>query len=205
MFGLGVLQVLQERRRLLFGPHSARWLAAVSGGSYTAAAYALNARAVAQLNTTETPPPLAAGSPEERHIVGHGRYLVTPMPQTALTMLGLVLLNALGLVTLFLWAAVMINDYAYIVGEVGLVRRLRPDLPGAVWVVGLLVGLYLLVAGLYTGNRVWRVVGPLLGFGVIALTAGPALDALAAQSWSHGTTTRWMVAVAGLVLLGGSL
>src|SRR5436190_11838448 len=76
-FSLGVLQVLQEQRQLLQGPTCAAYLAAVSGGSYTAGALMLGARNQA-LNglKSDVLPPLAEGSPEETHILTHGRYLL---------------------------------------------------------------------------------------------------------------------------------
>jgi len=43
-FALGAMQVLQEERGLLYGRRAADYLAAVSGGSFTAASYTLGSQ-----------------------------------------------------------------------------------------------------------------------------------------------------------------
>jgi predicted acylesterase/phospholipase RssA len=59
-FSLGVLQTLQSRRSLLYGPRSATYLSAVSGGSYIAASYVLGAVLVhGALRTLTSPLPFA--------------------------------------------------------------------------------------------------------------------------------------------------
>ena len=70
-FNLGALQVLRKSGHL----GNARYLAAVSGGTYISAAHA----AIASLSDREVfengPAPWAPGSPEERHLRNHSRYL----------------------------------------------------------------------------------------------------------------------------------
>lgn len=205
MFSLGALQVLQEQRGLLYGPRAARWLAAVSGGSYIAATYAVNAHALHLAGDTSARPPLARDSPEERHVLTHGRYLVTPMPGSALAMLTLMLLNASGLVMLFLFAAVMVNDFAMVGSWIDWVARAGEDIPGPIAVVAFLASVYALVRGLYSGHQIERYVLPFAGFGGLILTAGPALDSLASQSWAHGASAWFGVGLGGVALMGGSV
>ncbi len=76
MFSLGVLQRLQEREDLVFGERSADILSVVSGGSYMAGSHALGAlQRTLDANAYTGSDPLAKGSPEEAHILGHGEYL----------------------------------------------------------------------------------------------------------------------------------
>ena len=122
-FSFGALQALQARRGLLYGPSSAAHLAAVSGGSYIAASYAVGA-----WNWARSPeeygdvPPLSEGSPEETHILSHGRYLLT----APFRFLGLIVLNVFALVTLFLWVGVLISTYAAL-------RNWAKDFYGEAW------------------------------------------------------------------------
>lgn len=84
-FSLGGLQALDERFKLLRGPTSASYVAAVSGGSYIAGTLALvnggtaarycDGRTVGAIAPTGVRP-LAQGSPEVSHILRHSRYLV---------------------------------------------------------------------------------------------------------------------------------
>jgi Lysophospholipase catalytic domain len=121
MFGLGVLQALQRERGLLFGPDSAEHLACVSGGSYVAATFALNAAALAGHTPPRVgAPPLAPNSPEERYVLGHGRYLVeNGAVRTGLRLAVPGLLNIVALLGLFLWTGTMLADVAWIAANYG--------------------------------------------------------------------------------------
>ncbi|MEA2472062.1 MAG: hypothetical protein QOE38_3061, partial [Thermoleophilaceae bacterium] len=69
-FALGVLQVLQRERGLLYGPRSADWLAAVSGGSYVAGAHVLGGRQrAAHPERYAYDDPLAESSAEEEYVL----------------------------------------------------------------------------------------------------------------------------------------
>lgn len=90
-FGLGALQVLQERERLVVGEQCADHLSAVSGGSYIVGAMAMlkstypyqhdSDRDDADLDDTEPFPveeiddPFGPGTPELEHVRRHARYL----------------------------------------------------------------------------------------------------------------------------------
>jgi hypothetical protein len=110
-FSLGVLQALQAERGLLFGPQCASHLSAVSGGSYTAAAYALAARE-RQSNPAEfaSVDPLAPGSPEEQYILSHADYI----KHRPYRFVGLLAANLLSVVALFMWLGVMMADFAVV-------------------------------------------------------------------------------------------
>jgi hypothetical protein len=87
-FGLGALQALQQERGLLRGSGSARFLSAVSGGSYIAGAYTLlncsskfqseggEAGAVGTAPGSGVASPFAPGSPESDHLRRHSRYML---------------------------------------------------------------------------------------------------------------------------------
>ena len=110
-FSFGVLQGLQEKLGLVYGPTSAKYLTAVSGGSYIAATYALGARHHAlHPEEYEVIPLLAEGSPEAAHVLSHGRYLA----RNWLVFANLGVLNFLALVALFVWAGTILADIAII-------------------------------------------------------------------------------------------
>lgn len=73
-FSLGALQMLQEHGKL----RRAAYLAAVSGGSYIAAAFSMVAKQGAGDSNAELfkkRPPFAPGSPEEQYLRNHSSYL----------------------------------------------------------------------------------------------------------------------------------
>ena len=110
-FSFGVLQALQEKRGLVYGATSARYLAAVSGGSYIAATYVLGARHRAfHPECYAIIPPLAEGSPEARYVMSHGRYLA----RKRLRFGGFIVLNVFALLVLFIYAGTMLADFAVI-------------------------------------------------------------------------------------------
>lgn len=110
-FGLGALQALQHHRKLLRGDGAARYLSAVSGGSYIAGTYTLvncsdrvrpaggrpDERGVAP----DDPDPLAPGSPEAEHLRRHCRYMIEGGGRkTSLRLAGLAFINLVAVVSL---------------------------------------------------------------------------------------------------------
>jgi hypothetical protein len=77
-FNLGALQALQDKGRL-HGPKGARYLAAVSGGSYIAGAFAMVAQTGGKDDSNPDliarRPPFAPGSPEEQSLRNRTDYL----------------------------------------------------------------------------------------------------------------------------------
>lgn len=81
-FGLGALQALQDRERLVYGPTRAEYLAAVSGGSYIAGAVTMLASrygsddALPHAELAHPRYPFAPSTPEVEHLRRRARYLV---------------------------------------------------------------------------------------------------------------------------------
>src|SRR5262245_59860653 len=76
-FAFGVIQELQERRGLMYGPDAADHVAVVSGGSYIGATLMLNASALsAAPEDGEQLPPLHEDSAEAKWVLDHSRYLI---------------------------------------------------------------------------------------------------------------------------------
>lgn len=81
-FGLGALQALQKKERLVYGPERAQYLAAVSGGSYIGGAVTLLAsrygteEALPPGELTDPHYPFAPGTPEVEHLRRRARYLM---------------------------------------------------------------------------------------------------------------------------------
>ena len=101
-FGLGAIQQLQLERELLFGQRSADYLSVVSGGSYIASTFVLNAEHLAEGESQSPEPPLAPGTPEEAHVLQGGRYLIEDGWPTTLWRFGWRgIVNFLSLVALF--------------------------------------------------------------------------------------------------------
>ncbi|HUZ40846.1 MAG TPA: hypothetical protein VMU68_05590 [Acidimicrobiales bacterium] len=74
-FGLGALQGL-GRHGLLYGPKKAKYLTAVSGGSYIATAFAMISKDYfSSRRLLPEYEPFAHGSPEEQHLRDHTQYL----------------------------------------------------------------------------------------------------------------------------------
>lgn len=210
-FALGVVQALQRERGLLYGPNAARHLAAVSGGSYIAAAHTINAHASA---AGAGRPPLARGSPEEQHILDHGRYLVQPLlPALAVFFLYWVA-NLAALVVLFAWAGTMVADVAIVIEYVApsvpplaATEAALAWLPG--WVlVGLLSGSVLAVLyATYSESTAMSRWLPFPGFICVGLVAPQAL--LALRTGDPAPTVdpwRWTIvgAVTALALAAGA-
>src|SRR3954451_4276859 len=154
-FNLGALQALQKQDRL----RKAEYLAAVSGGSYIAAAFAM----VAKTKRTErdgedsgesdpdlvTPaaPPFHPGSPEEQYLRNRASYLAPTGTAKALlawrVLLGL-LVNLVLISAIIVVVAALITLH-YRAADPGLIRPPAPGVaPGATpngWIWGVGVGL----------------------------------------------------------------
>jgi hypothetical protein len=125
-FGLGALQALQDQKGLLRGPNSARWLSAVSGGSYVAGAITLiNAGTRATRTdgtplpgTTDLPPgvgPFEPESQETEHVIRHCRYLIEDGGlRTCIRLVGLVVTGIVVLATLIALVGIGLANLAFI-------------------------------------------------------------------------------------------
>jgi patatin-like phospholipase len=164
-FNLGALQAIQDAQRL----QHVRYLAAVSGGSYIAAAFAMVAKTRDAKDTRDTEgdesdarlvtpenPPFAPGSPEEQYLRNRASYLAPTGADKAYlvwrVLLGL-LVNLLLIATVITLAAAILAPY-YRNQHSGLMRPPPPHvLVGASpngWVWGL--GLSLCLAGVLMGG-----------------------------------------------------
>ena len=181
-FGLGALQTLQDRYGLLRGDSSARWLSAVSGGSYIAGTLTLlNAGSRARytpsgseeslsLGAQDLGPsesPLAPGSPEVDHIVRNCRYLVDQGGiKTSLLLASLVLAGLSTIFVIISWIGTMLLADLGFIGVLIWPQVLSLD-PGSQWGLGVLgVGLFIIaLRGLRLKNVVLRGLAflPLLG------------------------------------------
>lgn len=161
-FGLGALQALQDKRGLLRGPHAARYLSAVSGGSYIAGAYALvnNSGRIEADGGSGTDPglgsqsPFAPGTPEAEHLRRHCRYMVEDGGALLTIKLGFrVILNLLMVVGLVALVGLWIGEVAGWSAERVLPSTLdSPD--GVVWLQTVLA-----VAGVLAARHAFQQVG----------------------------------------------
>ena len=164
-FNLGALQAIQSANRL----QNVRYLAAVSGGSYIAAAFAMVAKTRDANDTRDTKgdesdptlvtpedPPFGPGSPEEQYLRNRASYLAPTGADKAYlvwrVLLGL-LINLLLIATTITLAAAVLAPY-YRNQHSGLMRPPPPDVlvgaspNGWVWGLGLsLCGVGLLMGG----------------------------------------------------------
>jgi hypothetical protein len=158
-FSLGGLQSLGESGELAHATH----ISAVSGGSYIAAAYCLAASKQAALDGTaddDEMGPYSLGSPEERHLRGHSRYL---MPDWAVGvraiffLVGGIVANLLLLLPwLFLGTHVLGRFVFRHLGSVsglatGHLHAFSPGEP-AIWAT---LGAGLLTVAVFVGEQVW--------------------------------------------------
>ncbi len=203
MFGLGVLQVLQERHGLLFGPNPARYLAAVSGGSYISAAFVANAYQRVQSGSADDRPPVCAGSPEEAHILGHGMYLVTPLISTIGRFGLLFVVNALALVALYVWAGFLVADVGAIFTS--LVDLHVPRLPTVAAAAVLIISLYLLVRSTFSGHRLERYGLVFVAMAGIVWSAPPVMVALSSLEHLRSIAGWWPWLGSGLAFMAGSV
>jgi hypothetical protein len=164
-FSVGAVQILQERLGLIRGRKAARWLSAVSGGSYTASAVTLlNAGSHAtdfrgdSIGGTDLPrrrSPLERGSPEVQHFLRHSRYLTDSggVALGALLFL-LVIINVAIVAAGFLWVGAGIANFG-IVGKWthdALPDWAAPELSGvALWIAAAL-GVGFLIVALFSGR-----------------------------------------------------
>lgn len=115
-FNLGALQALQEKGEL----KRADYLAAVSGGSYIAAAFSMVAKRSDEVGDTkdsnkgllERQPPFAPGSPEEQYLRHRSSYLAP----TGMDKLYLGYRIVLGVIVNFLFLALPLIGLAMILG-----------------------------------------------------------------------------------------
>lgn len=185
MFSLGVIQVLQERQGLLFGPKSAALFSAVSGGSYIASAYVDNAVRLAQADAEAALPPFAPGSPEERHVLGNGRYLITPWSRIPKMLLG-VAAGPVALVLLLVWSGFILADISLVVIWVSDGLGLPPWY--AAWppwaAIPLATLALLLVANGLFRSRNWRnSLRATASLVLLVVTLPPTVVALASLEW----------------------
>jgi hypothetical protein len=110
-YNMGALQALQEAEEL----QKARYLSAVSGGSYIAAARAVVATQTSDKSLFNQLPPYAMGSPEEQWLRNHSSYLAPGL--TGKVQLLVRLLTGMGinvaLLGLFLFIAARPLGWAY--------------------------------------------------------------------------------------------
>jgi len=169
-----VLQALQEQRKLLFGPEAADLLSVVSGGSYIGSAYIHNARTIASVEALQDDPPFARDTPEEKHVLKNGRYLVTPFWPTLGYALWLLIVNVAGLAAFVVWVGFALGDFG------ALLRGTR----WASWVP--------------PGGEWWQIAGPIIGLLVSVVAAGRAIFGVGRVR----RTTSALVAILGIGLLG---
>ncbi|MBA3420284.1 MAG: hypothetical protein H0U12_00005 [Thermoleophilaceae bacterium] len=199
-FSLGVLQVLQAQRGLLFGSRAVKWLAAVSGGSYIAGAHVLGGRQRAVHPTRYAGgDPLAQGTPEERYVLQHARYLLDAPWRWPL----LWALTFASLLALYIWLGFIVADFAAL-------SALLPDdvegwlaeLPPALAVVGAAAGMTIAARGLYAESPLRGSVVGLGGIALVFATSGGALEWLSTlELFAHGEE----VPVAAVLVTGALL
>ncbi|HMC50366.1 MAG TPA: hypothetical protein VKH20_06945 [Solirubrobacterales bacterium] len=161
-FSLGALQTLQEKREL----GKASYLAAVSGGSYLAAAISMVARTGegnSDKGLIDSMPAFAQGSPEEQYLRNRCSYMAPTM--TDKMYLGMRIL--LGLLLNLIFVSLPLIGLALILTGL-LYGPLLPDLTGAAqgyqanlpawfWIAPLAVLILSLLFGLSTLLFRWRV------------------------------------------------
>lgn len=204
-FALGVLQELQERRGLLFGPRAADHLAVVSGGSYVGATFMLNAQALAHRPAgTDAAPPLHEDSAEAKHVVRSGRSLLARgWPRTVADAAALGGLNLLAFAGLFVWTGTMLADFAFCVAWTGWSWMEPPandDARLALAGVGIAGGTMFLRGG-YADGGPKRALLPLAGLLMVVGTITSLVHALDVTTDALGTVW-WEACLAGAALLG---
>jgi hypothetical protein len=163
-FSLGALQVLQERGKL----RQASYLAAVSGGSYIAAAISMVAKTGprdSDEKLLEHKAPFAPGSPEEQYLRNRCSYMAPTMADMIYVGLRIVLGMLVNLVFLSLplvGAALVFTGLFYVPllpGLAGSASAAAPyvvDLPRWFWVVPAAVAVAGLASALATMLFRWR-------------------------------------------------
>lgn len=208
-FSLGVMQILQEERSLLQGPASADYLAAVSGGSYIAGAFTLGARQQAR-NARESDGrfPLSEGSPEERHILAHGRYLLQNPVRTGFRLVGFGILNLASLVMLFVWAGTLLADLAVgrsiVLSPLNVPLQMIDRLPLAVLLPALIIGVIAMIRGIFADGRRRIMTSWLSGWLVLVITCQPVLEAARREEawWSRQSMSGIILLLLAVLVVG---
>jgi hypothetical protein len=179
-FAYGAVQALQKERDLLYGPTCADHLAVVSGGSYLAAALALNSMPLDSpsiLPPEPAEPPMKRGTPEANHVGSHGTYFKNA--RTGAKIAGFLVVNLLAFALMFYFLALGLVVIAEFQEEVlGIELPLR-DAAGlyAVALAALLLGGHWWLRGLYRVAKRSR----LIAAGVFVLIVGAPSIAAASQ------------------------
>ncbi len=160
-FSLGALQVLQEKGKL----RQASYLAAVSGGSYIAAAISMVAKAGprdSDAKLLERKGPFASGSPEEQYLRNRCSYMaptIADMVYIGLRIVLGMLVNLLFLSLPLVGAALVFTGLFYVPllpGLAGSASEYAVDLPTWFWLVPAAVAVAGLAAALATMLFRWR-------------------------------------------------
>lgn len=167
----------------------------MSGGSYTAAAYTLNSAQLARDHEQDIGlAPLDPESPEAKHILAHGRYLLDGGALRTIDLfVSLALINLLAFVAFFIWVGTFIALYALLAREFGgqALEPLTRATGDRRWILAAVsaLGAGMFVRGLYKDGGPQRYLLPLVGLALVA-ACGPALlatlneyPALSEPSW----------------------
>lgn len=200
-FSMGVLQELQARRGLLFGPNAADHLAAVSGGSYISATALLNAHVA-----TASPGPLGEDSPEADHVVTHGRYLIEDGWFAAFPFAWRLMVSLVATGLLVLWTGFMLADVGV------MMARWQPDLVvrgAGGWLAGLaaFVAVAVLAAGLYSDRLATQYLCSFVGIPTLVLTAASLVELVRHTTWLRAPSAWnvWILTLVVIVYLGASV
>jgi uncharacterized membrane protein YqhA len=228
-FGLGALQALQQGRGLLRGENSARYLSAVSGGSYIAGAYVLLScsdrirPAGTAKGTFGAAPgegseaPFAPGSAETEHLRRHCRYMLeNGGAKMSALLVTLMILNLVAVVAIVMFVGSYIGFLANL-GSRRLPQWLDPA-TGALWVQwiaaaiclgGILLFAHLLAASAARARSTKRTLMELLLVVAVVVASAEALvvrlDAipvLASPAWllnNAATVALWLCALMAVV------
>jgi hypothetical protein len=190
-FSLGVLQALQQERGLLVGGGSADYLAAVSGGSYTAASFAATAAALA-IGDGENPlPPLAEGAPETEYIVSHGRYLLEDGKLRFLwRFASRAILSVASIVVFYLWVADFLSIYNQVARDRGIGSPSSGIVEAGVAALAV-VALARIARGVTRAGGILRMVEPLV-FLVLLFATIPSLFAFIGRFDVLSDPDRWL-------------
>jgi hypothetical protein len=201
-FNLGALQTLQKTGTL----NKAKYLAAVSGGSYIAAAFAMVARTGGPDSDDSDPalvtddfPPFYHGSPEEQYLRNRSSYMAPGGGGRVRLMLRLALGLAVNLLFLaastFLaaWALAMVYRWTYPALEKVPASASASDLwwqiPSALAILGLVLGLFCIVlpSRLDRTRQAFETIGLwLLGFAILFVALDKGLPELIAYLRNRG-------------------
>lgn len=211
MFSLGVLQVLQGERGLMFGSRAAQFVSAVSGGSYIGSAYVSNGAAlIAQgRKPKDTIPPFAMGTPEERHVLARGKYLLTPLPTRVVQLIAGVLAGPLALAAVLIWTGFILADLALVVVWLSIGMGLPLWFDGWPWWATVPVGA---AATITVGRQLFQprtattVVMSLVALAVMLVALPAAVVSLAALGWtSTAGGWIWLILLASVLVAASAV